>query len=662
MGDRAARPKPPKTPKPRKTPKTPKTPKPLKLLKTWHWVALCAVMVLVTGAGVVLTRPSLLGFGDDQNAEVTPASTSGGATTTSATASTTAPAYSGASLPLPLRAAFYEAGYPQAWSAGAAQVPLTFQPSAGRYDGGSAAVVDRHIADLQYAGMQAGIVAWAGPGTPSDQRLPLLLQRAAAKKFHWAVGYQREAADDPSAVEITADLARLAAVTADPSYLHVAGRAVLFVDTAATDGCATLDRWGGVDLSAFYLVSKVVNGYAGCTRQPQGWYADDPATSRDLQPGRSGVVSPGYAASGQPTRLARDPKRFRADVTSLAASKAPLQLINSYNDWTRGTTVESAAQWASRSGRGAYLDVLHEVFVLGRSGPAPTTTGPKPTGSSSPRTVTVAAVGDLACDPDDPNWNNSAGTSSNCHERKVAELVGQVHPAAFLPLGDVQYENGSSSAFAKSYHPWFGRYLSISHPAVGNHEYRVSGARGYFDYFGSRAGEPGKGYYSFDLGAWHLIALNSECGEVSCAKGSTQETWLRQDLAAHRDKCVLAYWHQARWSNGAEHGDTSTVAPFVQALYEAHAEVILSGHDHDYERFAPRAPSGSIDRAAGIRQFVVGGGGKNLKPVSPSSATEAYTDSAYGLLSLTLSPGSYSWRFLPEAGKSFTDSGTTACH
>lgn len=272
------------------------------------------------------------------------------------------------------------------------------------------------------------------------------------------------------------------------------------------------------------------------------------------------------------------------------------------------------------------------------------------------------AVGDLACDPEDPNWNNGAGTSGNCHERRVAELIGRLNPAAYLVLGDVQYENGSASAFAKSYDPAFGRYLSISHPAVGNHEYRVSGAAGYFGYFGARAGDPGKGYYSFDLGAWHLIALNSECDEVSCSRGSPQETWLREDLAAHPDRCVLAYWHVPRWSNGAEHGDSRSVRAFVDALYDAHAEVILNGHDHDYERFAPRAASGDIDRAAGIREFVVGTGGKNLKPVSPSSATEAYNDKAYGLLSLTLAPNSYSWRFVPEAGETYSDSGSATCH
>jgi hypothetical protein len=630
-----------------------------KLLATGHWAAIGAVAVLVIGVGVVLARPSLVGMGGGSTPTVKPAATLGGATTAPGTAT---PTFTGVSLSLPLRAAFYEAGYPQGWSPGGRPVPLAFEPSAGRYDGGSAAVVDRHIADLRYAGLQAGVVGWPGQGSPADQRLPLLLQRAAAAKFHWAVGYQREAAADPSPDEIRADLAHLAPVTADPSYLHIGGRAVLFLDTAATDGCATLDRWADVDLSGFYLVSQMVNGSAGCAHQPQSWYGFDPTAARDFRAGKSAAVSAGYAVAGQPVKLARDPDRFRTDVSAMAATKAPLQLISSYNDWTHGAAVESAAPWASASGHGAYVDILHDVLALGHlSTPTPTPT-PTKTAKASDATVTVAAVGDLACDPGDSNWHNGAGTATNCHERKVAELIGRLHPSAYLVLGDVQYENGSASAFAKSYDPAFGPYLSISRPVVGNHEYRVSGAAGYFGYFGARAGVPGKGYYSFDLGAWHLIALNSECGEVSCSKGSAQETWLREDLAAHPDQCVLAYWHVPRWSNGAEHGDSTSVSAFVQDLYDAHAEVVLNGHDHDYERFAPRAASGAIDRTNGIREFVVGTGGKNLKPVSPSSATEAHNDNTYGLLSLTLAPGSYSWRFMPEAGKSYSDSGTATCH
>lgn len=629
-----------------------------KLLGTGHWAALGAVVMLLIGAGVVIANPGLVGLGGDDpmaKTDTRPNSTLGGAAT--ATAGVT-PTFAGASLSLPLRAAFYEAGFPQAWSSGATPVPLAFQPSAGRYDGGSAAVVDRQIGDLQYAGLQAGIVNWPGQGSPADQHLPLLLQRAAAPKFHWAVAYGPEAAGDPTPDQIRSDLARLAAVTADPGYLHIGGRAVLFLDTAPADTCTTLDRWAGVDLTGYHVIAELVNGAAGCAHQPQNWYGFDPTVARNFQAGRSAAVSAGFAVAGQPVKLPRDPKRFRTDVSDMAATKAPVQLISSYNGWAHGTAVESAVQWASPSGRGAYLDVLHDVLALGHLA----TPTPSKKATPTDTTVTVAAVGDIACDPSDPNWRKGAGTSNNCHEHRVAALVGKLNPTVFLPLGDVQYENGTASAFAKSYHPAFGRYLSISRPVVGNHEYRTDGAAGYFDYFGSRAGPRGKGYYSYDLGAWHLIALNSECGEVSCSKGSAQETWLRQDLAAHSNKCVLAYWHVPRWSHGAEHGDSTSVSAFVQALYDAKAELILTGHDHGYERFAPRKASGEIDQAAGVREFVVGTGGKNLKKVSPGQATEASTDDAYGLLSLTLAPTSYSWRFLPEAGKSYSDSGTTSCH
>ncbi len=277
--------------------------------------------------------------------------------------------------------------------------------------------------------------------------------------------------------------------------------------------------------------------------------------------------------------------------------------------------------------------------------------------------VTVAAAGDIACDPAASSFKSGNGTSTECHMKATSNLLVAMKPSAVLTLGDAQYENGTLSAFQKSYGPSWGRLKAITHPAVGNHEYQTSSASGYFSYFGSAAGDRKKGYYSYNLGSWHLIALNSNCSLVGgCHTGSVQETWLKADLAAHKTKCTLAYWHHPRYSSG-EHGSTPALTDLWQTLYNANAEVVLSGHDHHYERFAPQNARGGKDTARGLRQFVVGTGGKSHYAVGTAVAnSEVRNATTYGVLRLTLNASSYSWRFVPEAGKTFTDSGTANCH
>jgi hypothetical protein len=190
----------------------------------------------------------------------------------------------------------------------------------------------------------------------------------------------------------------------------------------------------------------------------------------------------------------------------------------------------------------------------------------------------------------------------------------------------------------------------------------TSGAAGYFDYFGARAGPVGTGWYAYDLGAWRIYALNSNCAVVGCGAGSEQEQWLRADLATSPRACVLAYWHHPRFSSG-EHGNDSAVTPLWNALYEADADVIVNGHDHNYERFGPQTPSGTADAARGIRQFVVGTGGGSLRSFETIRANSQVRNSdTYGVIKLTLSPTGYAWQFVPIAGKTFADSGTGACH
>jgi hypothetical protein len=238
-----------------------------------------------------------------------------------------------------------------------------------------------------------------------------------------------------------------------------------------------------------------------------------------------------------------------------------------------------------------------------------------------------------------------------------------LRPDAVLALGDTQYEAGTPPDFRGSYDPTWGRFKAITRPVIGNHEYGHKGGAGYFDYFGELAGLRPGGYYSFDLGSWHLVALNANCDKVACGPGSPQEQWLRVDLAYHPNRCVLAFWHHPLFSSGQE-GPEPAMEPLFDALYAAKADLLVTAHNHDYERFAPQAPGGLLDPVRGIREFVVGTGGRDLQPFKKSIApnTEALNADTFGVLALRLHPNSYNWTFVPEAGRTFTDSGSQACH
>jgi acid phosphatase type 7 len=295
----------------------------------------------------------------------------------------------------------------------------------------------------------------------------------------------------------------------------------------------------------------------------------------------------------------------------------------------------------------------------------------------------IAASGDISC--------GSNSTGATCHQAQTANVLASISGlSAVLPLGDVQYECGELSNFNSFYDPTWGRFKSITHPAVGNHEYLVAGpgtdclgqgpgAPGYFTYFGSSIAsplDPGctsscQGYYSYNLGTWHLIALNSNCsqpGVGGCDAGSPQYNWLKNDLslAGGMENCILAYWHQPRYSSGGRQG--SQTQPLWELLYDAGTDVVLTGHDHVYERFAKlgRGTPAAVDPVAdpnGIREWVVGLGGRNVTSWSTIRAeSEVRDNSAFGVLKLTLHANGYDWQFLPEAGKTFTDAGSDACN
>ena len=249
--------------------------------------------------------------------------------------------------------------------------------------------------------------------------------------------------------------------------------------------------------------------------------------------------------------------------------------------------------------------------------PAPTPSpspSPLPTPTPTGKTVTIAAAGDIACDP-----ASNVGAPQDCDQAATADLIGSLRPTAVLPLGDNQYEDGTLAAFQAVYAPTWGKYFSITHPAVGNHEYLTPGASGYFGYFGVPA------YYSYNLGSWHFISLDSECNQVGgCQAGSAEEAWLQADLRANSKLCTLAYWHEPIWSSGQEPQATQMLAIWAD-LETANVDVVLTGHNHDYERFVPLDASGQPN-PAGVTEFVVGTGGKNHTgfPVPPLTGAQPW--------------------------------------
>jgi hypothetical protein len=278
-------------------------------------------------------------------------------------------------------------------------------------------------------------------------------------------------------------------------------------------------------------------------------------------------------------------------------------------------------------------------------------------GSTRPRLVvetqpvaaaTLVAAGDIA-------------TCGSDGQVQTAALVDAI-PGTVAPLGDLAYENGTPQEFASCYEPSWGRFKARTRPTPGNHEYHTPGAAGYFAYWGATAGPPGLGYYSYDLGAWHVIVLNSNCADVSCAPGSPQEQWLRADLAAHRTACTVAYWHHARFSSG-QVGSNSNLQAFWQVLYDAGADLVLTSHAHNYQRWAPLNAARAIDRERGLRQFVVGTGGRFFHSVTPQAPEQEVVNAdTFGVLRLTLKASGYDWQFVPVAGRTFTDSGSGSCH
>jgi hypothetical protein len=283
-----------------------------------------------------------------------------------------------------------------------------------------------------------------------------------------------------------------------------------------------------------------------------------------------------------------------------------------------------------------------------------------------PPDVYIAAAGDVACDPTHASFNGGLGTARSCRALYTSDLLLKMDLWAVLLLGDSQYNDGLLWKYQQSFDVSWGRFKSLIRPVLGNHEYG-DGAAGYFDYFngpGKADGPAGPR----DAGDWHIVALNSQCGHrprlpqvPGCERGSAQERWLRADLAAHPSDCTLAYWHHPLISSRL--GVDEAIRPLWEALVEAGVDVVLTGHDHAYERFAPLGATGQIDHEHGVRQFIVGTGGKShQRERTVSAESEVRNSRTYGVLRMRLRPSSYHWSFVPEAGRRFEDSGARSCH
>jgi len=330
--------------------------------------------------------------------------------------------------------------------------------------------------------------------------------------------------------------------------------------------------------------------------------------------------------------------------------------------------------WVRRNGTFTFALLARAGTAVFASREAPANAPRLVVETGDTRPPTIAAAGNIACDPDPlQNVYDTRDTPPECRHQATSDLLMGGDLTTVLTLGDAQYGCGGLGAYQSVFGPSWGRVKGITRPAISNHDYRTSGgtgcdatggASGYFDYFGAAAGPRGSGYYSFDVGGWHLIALNSACDRVGgCEAGSSQERWLRADLARNRAACTLAYWHHPRFSSSYQRNRPVEVGALYRALYEARADVLLTAHDHIYERFAPQDPDGRAD-ARGVRQFVVGTGGYNhhhFLPLAPPPNSEVRNNETFGVLRLVLGLTGYSWRFTPEAGKSFTDSGSTSC-
>jgi uncharacterized protein YjdB len=376
-----------------------------------------------------------------------------------------------------------------------------------------------------------------------------------------------------------------------------------------------------------------------------------------VAPGTASIIATSEGVTGSALVTVTPVPVARVDVTPSSATipaNSTLQLSASPKDATGNVLTGRAVTWASSAP--AVAQVTANGFVVGL------TAGTANITATSEGIVGTAALTVQAASG--PPVIAGAGDIADCSrasQEATAKLLDNI-AGTVVTFGDMAYNDGTLTNFMQCYDPSWGRHKARTRPAPGNHEYNLSSNQGvgYGQYFGAAAGPVGKYYYSYDLGAWHIVVINNY---VDMSAGSPQEQWLRADLAAHPAVCTLAYWHQPRFSSGGNGSDVTT-QPIWQALYDYGADVVLNGHDHDYERFAPQTPTGAVDNVNGIKEFVVGTGGNSLYswPGNPIANSELRSNVNYGVIKLTLWPTSYDWQFVPVAGGTFSDQGSALCH
>ncbi len=590
--------------------------------------------------------------------------------------------------------------------------PGVFDPATELYSSRNEEIIYWQLRKLAEARQEVAIGSWWGQGHKSDIAFRKIITDIMNRSnnpypnLRWAVYYEKEGFGDIPLSEIVSDLNYIKANYANqPGYLKINGKPVVFVYNAAHSGYNALDdlnRWASArSQTGFYVNLKVdpLNA-GGSATAVDSWHEYAPANRSGTKGSYFYFVSPGFWLNETPMRLARNPAEFETVVKQMVASGATWKLTQTWNEWGEGSSVEPAVEVnQTLSGKATiktgalpfentYVNMLASNLPPLENGtgagnptstpipgaPTPTPTQVTPTSGADP---VIAAVGDMACGPD------SLGAA--CKEWETSELARKLNPAAVLVLGDNQYEQGQYAYYMgndsycqsnppRCYNGTWGRLKNITYPAVGNHEYLTPNASGHFDYFNGvgnatgRAGDRTKGYFSFNLGSWHLIALNTNCAKAGgCGAGSPQEVWLRQDLAANSNKCILAYAHHPLYNSGHDGNNTlllNGMRPLYQALYDYKIDLVLGGHAHHYERFAPQDANGNRDTVNGFRQFVAGTGGRNFTGFWTTAMTnsEIKNNTSFGIMSLTLKYNSYDWKFLPIPGHTFSDAGSGICH
>lgn len=581
--------------------------------------------------------------------------------------------------------------------------PSSFDPASELYSANNYDIFKWQAAKLAEAKQEVAIASWWGIGTKEDSALIRILGDFMTRmdnpypNLRWAIYYEDEGFADPSVSTIVTDLNHIKATfTSSRYFLKVNGKPVVFVYAGANDVPGTMtQRWKQANSqlgNEFYVVLKVFPGFESDTNQPDSWHQYAPAVRSGSHAPYSAFVSPGFWLDGSPERLVRNPAEFESAVKTMTNSNVTWKLVETWNEWGEGTSVEPGQQVRTNTVTGVdelhpsgyqfqnlYIDILRsnlpplEQGTGSNSVPvsaSPTITqNPTPTPSATPITTpvssstgtTVVAVGDMVC--------GAASTGAACKQMETSSLALSLNPSIAIVLGDVQYEEGALADFEKYYAPSWGRLKNITSPVVGNHEYLTPNAQGYFDYFNGvgnldgKAGDRAKGYYAYNVDKnWRIYVLNSNCSKVGgCEVGSPQEKWLRADLAANPKKCILgAYHHPYRSSGGRA---TPAVGPLFKALYEYGAEIVLAGHEHNYERFFPQDDAGNRV-SNGITEFVAGMGGRNFTQfVTKSPNVAAQNANTFGVLKLLLKDSSAEYEFvaIPGSTSGFSDKGTINC-